>query len=174
MVMQGDVYDVFENPNDFALRRIRFLIGEAKAKASRDQAITYTMRVLSNIATIGFDAGSTQIKLRNRKVSRAAAQFLCECLDGKSWADATINEHPVPLKETWSWLCANSFTITEREVWHHFLQNKMVTVLREEDRSLTSLGLRSSSQNGSRYDLAGIDVTQLSESPSKLFKNKLP
>jgi hypothetical protein len=161
-----------ENADDFTLRRIKFLIGEAKENASRDQAITFTMRVLSNVATIGFDASSTQIKLRNRNVSRAAEEFLSVCVDGREWGDATINEHPVPLKETWSWLCANSLSITEQEVWCHFLQNKMVTVLKEEDRSLTARGLRSSSQYGNRYNVAGIDVVLLAHSPSELLKRK--
>ncbi len=169
--MQDDVREAMENADDFTLRRIRFLIGEAKENAPRDQSITFTMRVLSNVATIGFDASSTQIKLMNRNVSLAASEFLSECVDGREWSNATINEHPVPLKETWSWLCANSLSITEQEVWCHFLQNKMVTVLKEEDRSLTALGLRSSSQYGNRYIAAGIEVVLLAHSPSELLSS---
>jgi hypothetical protein len=168
MQTQTDVHEAIENLSDFSLRRIRFLIGEAKANAPRDQSITYTMRVLSNIATIGFDAGSTQVKLKNRNVSRAAAEFLTRCANRREWVDATVNEHPVPLKETWSWLCANSLAITEQEVWRHFSQNKMVTVLKAEDRFLNALGLRSSSQDGDRYTVAGIEVVLLAQSPSDL------
>lgn len=170
---QDNAREAIKEADDYSLRRIRFLIGEAKENAPRDQAITYTMRVLSNMATIGSDASSMQIKLRNQNVSRAAAEFLSACVDGKEWGDATINEHPIPLKETWSWLCANSFSVTEQEVWNHFLQNKMVTVLKEEDRSLTSLGLRSSSKHGHRYTAAGIEVVFLPDSPAKLIKCKL-
>lgn len=50
-------------------RRIRFLLDAAKNEVKRDQVVTYAMRVLSNYAAIGKDAGSIEIKKQNKRVS---------------------------------------------------------------------------------------------------------
>ena len=62
--------------NDIIERRIRFLIDAAKYEDKKDQVVTYVMRVLSNHATIGKDAGSAEIKKHNKKVSEKARNLL--------------------------------------------------------------------------------------------------
>ena len=48
--------------NDIVKRRIVFLLDAAKHENVRDNATTFTLRALSNYATIGKDAGSASIK----------------------------------------------------------------------------------------------------------------
>ena len=57
-------------------RRILFLIDAAKHEEKRDQVVTYAMRVLSNHAAIGKDAGSAEIKKMNCRVSIGAEKLL--------------------------------------------------------------------------------------------------
>ena len=52
--------------NEEIKRRLIFLIELAKYEKKRDQVSTYLMRVLSNHATIGMDAGSAKIKTINQ------------------------------------------------------------------------------------------------------------
>lgn len=152
-------------------RRIEFLLNEAKCNAVRDQVITYAMRVISNVASIGRDASSSEIKLKNRFVSIRARDLLNSGISTSDWTTSTINEHPVPLKETWAWLVENSLNLDSNAVWDHFVKNRMVTVLVEEDRALTVSGLRSSSSNmTTRYEHVGIQICQLSDDPKIIIR----
>lgn len=154
---------------DAVARRLEFLLSEAKHEATRDQVITYAMRVISNYASIGKDAASSEIKLRNRTVSSKARDLLLSGVSVAEWTSRTINEHPVPLKETWLWMIGNAKSLTIGEVWHHFVQNKMVTLLLAEDHALTSMGLRSTSGGSSRYRKAGIEICTLTDDPRTLL-----
>ena len=58
--------------NEIIERRIRFLLDAAKHEIKKDQVVTYAMRVLSNHATIGKDAGSAEIKKQNKTISEGA------------------------------------------------------------------------------------------------------
>ena len=62
--------------NSLIERRIRFLLDAAKYEVKKDQVITYAMRVLSNHATIGKDAGSAEIKKINKIISEEAQNLL--------------------------------------------------------------------------------------------------
>ena len=62
--------------NDVIQRRIRFLLDAAKHEIKKDQVVTYAMRVLSNHATIGKDAGSAEIKKQNKTISEGAKKLL--------------------------------------------------------------------------------------------------
>ena len=89
--------------NDIIKRRIRFLLDAAKHELKKDQVVTYAMRVLSNHATIGKDAGSAEIKKQNKTVSVNAKQLLYSA-DLATYCQNTINEHPKPIQLTWEWL----------------------------------------------------------------------
>lgn len=149
-------------------RRIEFLRQEALNKSPRDQVITYCMRVLSNFASIGMDAGSYKVKIANRMVSQEAEILLKQSASLKEWADKCINEHQVPLKEIWDWLCSND-TLRPDEIWDKFYSSKMVTITKEEDHILNSKGLKSKSDNSCRYLKSGIHVKYLKYSPQALF-----
>ena len=78
-------------------RRCRLLAVAADKSDSRDQAVTFMMRVLSNHATIGKDAGSETIKRLNRRISMQAFDRL-QKEDWHTFKSTAINEHPKPLK----------------------------------------------------------------------------
>jgi hypothetical protein len=151
-------------------RRIEFLIQEALNKSPRDQVITFCMRVLSNYASIGMDAGSYKVKITNQMVSRRAEILLNQSTSLKEWAAGCINEHEVPLKEVWNSLCSSGPNLRPEEVWSKFYSSKMVTITKEEDQNLSSQGLKSNSNNFSRYIKSGIEVIQLKNSPQFLFE----
>ena len=81
--------------NDAINRRIQFLLDAAKHELKKDQVVTYAMRVLSNHATIGKDAGSAEVKKKNKKVSEKTKQLLYS-VDWTTYRQNTINEHPKP------------------------------------------------------------------------------
>jgi hypothetical protein len=150
-------------------RRIEFLIQEAINKSPRDQVITFCMRVISNYASIGMDAGSYKIKITNKMVSRKAEDLLKKSTSLKEWADACINEHQVPLKEIWDSLCLEGNNLLPDDVWNKFYSSKMVTITKKEDQILNSEGLRSKSKNACRYHQCGIEVIYLESSPRFFF-----
>lgn len=151
-------------------RRVEFLIQEAINKSPRDQVITYCMRVISNYASIGVDAGSYKIKITNKILSRNAETLLEKSTSLKEWTDRCINEHQVPLKEIWDSLCLEGNELRPDEVWNKFYSSKMVTITKEEDRILNCQGLRSKSKNSCRYQQSGIEVTHLENSPKLYFQ----
>ena len=140
-------------------RRCEFLLAVAADKSdSRDQAVTFMMRVLSNHATIGKDAGSETIKRLNRRISRRAFNRL-QKEDWHTFKSTTINEHPKPLKLMWNWMLANSETLSAELVWQEFVKHPMITVTKEEDRELP----RSDGDINTRYK--DIEVLMLEADP---------
>ena len=89
------------------------------------------MRVLSNHATIGRDAGSAEIKKYNKTVSQGA-QKLLHSVDLTTFCKQTINEHPKPILATWEWLRENAEHLSVEEVWNEFVANKMVTITKKK------------------------------------------
>ena len=161
-----------ENLPDHIRRRVVFLLNEALLNSPRDQVVTYCMRVLSNYATVGFDSGSYKIKITNKRVSRKAETLLKNSKSLKDWSEECINEHEIPLKEIWEWLCSDASRLSPEDVWSKFLDSKMVTVTKEEDKKLNSSGLRSKSGVLGRYSCSGIEIVDLEFSPNKLFGEK--
>lgn len=161
--------DYSSNP-DYIKRRVAFLLAEARHNSPRDQIITFTMRVLSNYASVGFDGGSDTIKKNNKVLSLAAIQSLRSSKTFREWTKNTINEHPTPLKFTWSWLVAEAHTLTESDVWNHFVSHPMVTVLKEEDDKLNKNGYRSVN-DPNRYEKVGIQISIQIKTPEEIFKN---
>lgn len=162
---------IFDVPTkQFLARRIRFLLDEAAAGSVRDQTITFAMRTLSNYATIGADGGSQKIKSQNKRISKASLELLRESNSLNNWYKSTINEHPIPLRETWLWLLAQYDRLNVSDVWLHFRRHRMVTITIGEDGHLTKLGLRSACKNQQRYKAAGIEVICLSDTPEILLR----
>lgn len=143
-------------------RRCEFLLAVAKdASDERDQAVTFIMRVLSNHATIGYDASSETIKRFNRKMSRKAYDLLTTA-DWRTFKSTTINEHPKPLKQVWQWIMDNADTLTPEDIWQEFAAHPMITVTREEDKAMP----RSDGDYATRYK--GIEVITIDADPYTL------
>ena len=150
------------------MRRLKFLMEEARQNAKRDQVTTYAMRVISNYATIEKDASSTKVKSENKNVSETSYKLLLELNSIEKWAKQTINEHQIPLKALWEEI--QSRNLDEKEIWEIFLDAPMITITKKEDAKINSLGLRSSSEK-SRYKKAGIKIIELPDTPIKILKN---
>ena len=155
--------------NDIIERRIRFLIDAAKYEDKKDQVVTYVMRVLSNHATIGKDAGSAEIKKHNKKVSEKARNLL-HSVDLKTYCQNTINEHPKPILSSWEWLKKNAQMLSIQEVWEEFNNNPMVTITRDEDNMIKRSGQNSTGTMQTRYTDLGINLITLSETPFEYYK----
>jgi hypothetical protein len=152
-------------------RRIAFLLQEARHGSPRDHAVTFTMRAISNYLTIGRDAQSFAIKSVNKNVSSGALELLKSATNFKDWAKNTINEHPVPLADTWTWLCSQAGNLSLAEVWNRFESNPMTTVTKEEDDELTKRKLRSSAADD-RYPQAGFRTLVLKHTPLSAFEGR--
>lgn len=148
------------------IRRVEFLIEESKHLDKRDQAVIMTMRVVSNILSIGKDASSEGIKKVNKRISVSALKIL-EKRDFEKFHKSTINEHPEPLRVTWEWLKQqnNERPVAVQEVIQRFLQNPMVAVTHEEDRKLSVGEIASLSPANQRYKQAGIRCVCLTKEP---------
>ncbi len=157
--------------DDYIHRRVAFLLTEARLNAKRDQAITFIMRVLSNHATVDKDASSSLVKKLNRRVSLRARQELDQVKTFNEWTSKTINEHPIPLKVSWQWLLSNSAELNIEDVWEHFINCPMTTILKTEDRDINEKGLRSSG-GASRYSDVGIKIVELDTTPIERFKKR--
>lgn len=155
--------------NDILKRRLLFLIDAAKHEEKRDQAVTYTMRVLSNYAAIGKDAGSSEIKKLNRRITINAKQLLLET-DINNFCKNTINEHPKPMQQTWNWLREHAFSLTYLDVWNEFQDNQMITVTKTEDQRIRQSGQNSSGDIQSRYYALSITPIMLEYPPIVLVK----
>ena len=151
-------------------RRIEFLIEAAKYEVKKDQVVTYAMRVLSNHATIGRDAGSAEIKKHNKTVSQGA-QKLLHSVDLTTFCKQTINEHPKPILATWEWLRENAEHLSVEEVWNEFVANKMVTITKEEDTRIRASGQNSIGNMQTRYNALGIRLVTLSKTPYQFHKD---
>ena len=149
------------------MRRLKFLMEEARHNDKRDQVTTYAMRVISNYATIGKDALSKQVKSENKNISEAAYNLLLELNSLEKWYKQTINEHQIPLKILWEEI--QSSKLDEKGIWGIFLDAPMITITKEEDDKLNKLRL-STSPDRNRYEIAGINIIVLESSPSRTLK----
>lgn len=155
--------------NEEIKRRLIFLIELAKYEKKRDQVSTYLMRVLSNHATIGMDAGSAKIKTINKNMSKGAYKLLVST-NIKNFCKNTINEHPRPLKTTWEWLQEKADLLSIEEVWNEFKKHQMITITKEEDTKIKLSGQNSTGSFESRYTDLGIKVIKLKKTPIEISK----
>jgi hypothetical protein len=144
--------------SDWEIRRAKFVCDEALFKDKRyDSSVRYTLRVLSNMATIGCDGVSSTVKRKNRRVSKAALMELEKLLGSHSnkkdaikiWHDKTTNEHPEPLKQVWDWL--REKRRSPSELMDRLAKNKFITVLKKEDREINIRGFRSKGSPEERH-----------------------
>ena len=152
--------------DQFIKRRLWFLLECSLNESKRDQAVTFTMRVLSNYASVGRDAGSRKIKTLNPRMSARAQKLLY----GKGlnyFCENTVNEHPQPLNEMWLWLTNSANSLTPVEVWENFKKHKMVTITKAEDKLLSTMGMRSWGEGAERYVAAGITIVELNCTPAE-------
>lgn len=151
---------------DFVKRRLCFLLECSLYESKRDQAVTFTMRVLSNYASVGRDVGSHKMKTLNPRMSVRAQKLLCT--EGLNYfCDNTVNEHPQPLNEMWLWLTNSAKPLTPVDIWENFNAHKLVTITKAEDKLLTTMGLRSRRKATERYLTAGITVVELDCTPAE-------
>ena len=156
--------------DEIILRRINFLIDAAKNEIKQAQDISLVMRVISNYATIGKDAGSASVKKLNKRVSKKAKDILIN--QGlEKFTKLTINEHSKPISETWKWLRENATNLSAEDVWKEFCNHPMTTITKDEDRKIRSMGLKSSGGIQERYVDLDILVEILEEAPKELIKN---
>jgi hypothetical protein len=133
------------------LRRAQFLLNEANSEnPTRDQTVTYAMRVISNWATIGKDAPSHIIKWTNPRISVAAWELYTSCSD-REWEKSVINEHPEPIAQVWDFILKERDTLNANAILDRFKLWPMITVTKEEDSELTRNGYRSSGSPAERH-----------------------
>ena len=139
-------------------RRSKFICDEAQFEDRRyDQSVTHTLRVLSNIVTVGSDGVSKSVKCKNRRVSKGALKELEELLVSHSnkkdaikiWHDKTTNEHPEPLKQVWGWLIEKRRSPVE--LMDRLAKNKFITILRTEESEINIRGFRSKGSPEERH-----------------------
>lgn len=154
-------------------RRAEFIIGEAlTSNPKRDQAVTFCMRVISNWATVGKDASSSEIKRRNCRLSRAALD-LRNVFAPVEWLKSVTNEHQEPLSAVWDWIISQGRDVTADKLIQRFLDFPMVTITLGEDAALRRLGLYSKGNPIERYKSANIDLVVISpEQNVKYFKKR--
>ena len=152
--------------DQFIKRRLCFLLECSLNESKRDQAVTFTMRVLSNYASVGRDAGSRKIKTLNPRMSVRAQKLLFT--EGLNYfCENTVNEHPQPLSEMWLWLINSTNPLTPMEVWENFKRHKLVTITKAEDKLLSTMGMRSRGEDAERYVAAGITIMELNCTPAE-------
>ena len=155
----------------FLTRRADFIIQEAKAGIKRDQAVTYALRVMSNVLTVDGDYGSAAIKRRQTNVSQGVINQIKTKSWKDKWYEETINEHQLPFEVIWEAICENSEDWTSERLIELLREHPMVTVTKAEDANLRSIDrdLRKSGEPftslreyaDTRYERAGIIRTQL-------------
>jgi hypothetical protein len=145
-------------PNDIAARRIRYLIDEAKSlNPQYDMSITFTMRLISNYASIEIGAAdSEKVKRLNTRMSTEARKLFNK-VDFTEFHEATINEHPFPLKKLWEHIVKEHSSLTPEEVWHFFVKYPMITVTKPENKRLGFIKAFDSAEH--RYELASITIS---------------
>lgn len=148
-------------------RRLIFLLEIAKNEEKRDQVSTFLMRVLSNHATIGMDAGSAKIKKLNKTLSKESYKLLCST-NIETFCKNTINEHPRPLKAIWEWLQEKAESLSIEDVWNEFKTHQMITITKEEDAKIKFSGKNSTGSYQSRYTDLGIEVISLKKTPFEI------
>jgi hypothetical protein len=153
--------------DDVIERRLEFLLSEAKSpNPTSDRSVVYTMRILSNYFTIGkTDVDSYRAKLLNRRMSRRAQELLVTLDDAILWNEATKNEHPEPLNQTWNWILDQKEKLTTRAIAQRIALYPMITVTNEEDKTLRKNGHQSSGSPDERYAAAGIEIVNHGQEP---------
>jgi hypothetical protein len=150
--------------DDFLIRRAEFVLKEALMGVRiRDQAITMTLRVLSNHFTVGKDGCSASVKKLNPWQSEKA-QHLKKILPHKEFHNSTLNEHQMPLQWVWEEillsLSLGNF-MSAHQLCDLIKKYPYVTITKNEDDALRKNSKKAKGPE-ERYALAGIRVTRIS------------
>lgn len=147
-------------PNAIVMRRIRYLLDEAKSlNPEYDMSIIFTMRLISNYASIGIGAAkSDKVKRLNTRMSTEARRLFNK-VDFPEFHGATINEHHLPLKKIWEDIVKGHSSLTPEEIWHVFVKYPMITITKQEDDRLKLVRKFESPEH--RYELASITISTL-------------
>lgn len=144
-------------------RRLEFVIAEAAQPSPiRDQAVTFTLRVLGNFYCVGRDCQSNHIKLNSPYRSVAAHQLIESKKAPVEWLKEVTNEHQEPLKQVWNWLCA-SHLITPAMLEARLKQWPIVVVTAAENARLNKLHSLGPAE---RYTSAGIQIMRRQDDKS--------
>lgn len=136
-----------------ALRRAQFLLDEARSEQpTRDQTVTFALRVISNWATIGKDGSSSTVKWLNRNISQKAWELYHSQSDAE-WEKSCINEHQEPISHVWQWILENHQMLTPRDILDRAKRWPMITVTKDEDLYLTQQGFRSKGSPEERHKM---------------------
>lgn len=122
-------------------RRVEYLLAEAAFDPPpRDQSITMTLRVISNVTGCGRDVGAQKYKDLTRFMSRDALKLREANKESKQvYYAGTINEHPDELAGVWKWIVLKRAELTVDDVLSRFRRWPMVVVTKEEDRDIRPL-----------------------------------
>jgi hypothetical protein len=159
-------------PPAWVIRRAQFVCNEACfPDQEHDQTVKYALRVISNFATVGKDATSSQVKELNPRVSKQAFSRLKELLsddidaDFLKWCSETINEHPEPLGQIWGWISNSEVKIPPEELIERLASYKMITILRTENARIDAAGGRSRGSPADRR--SQIELSQIGMCPKR-------
>ncbi len=141
-------------------RRIDFLIREANSEDPiRDQAITYSFRVITNYLSVACDARSRKLSRECPYRSKKAHDL--SLLDREGWLDKVTNEHQYPIKRAWEWMIKERDKLTVGRVKNHLKKWPVVVVTKDENKLLRDDPDKEPDQ---RYEDAGIEVLEKTES----------
>ncbi len=141
-------------------RRIDFLIREANSEDPiRDQAITYSFRVITNYLSVACDARSRKLSRECRYRSKRAHDLSLP--DREGWLDKVTNEHQYPIKRAWGWMIKERDKLTVQRVKGHLKKWPVVVVTKDENKLLRD---DPDKEPHERYQDAGIEVLEKTES----------
>ncbi|MDP3895908.1 MAG: hypothetical protein Q8Q62_04460 [Mesorhizobium sp.] len=145
-------------------RRVEFLLNEARQDIPvRDQAITFTMRAITNYLSIGKDCKSAYLSLKCPHRSRSAQASYISLVGSGPWArgellrrehewrKGVMNEHQEPLAQVWQWLIQEKHNVALEDVIDRFRMWPVVVVTKQENNDL-----RRRSNLGPKERYAGI------------------
>lgn len=69
------------------LRRLQFVLEVAREEDKSSQDLKMVLRVLSNIATLGRDVGSSAVYRLNKNLSLKALDALSNCVEFGQWVE---------------------------------------------------------------------------------------
>jgi hypothetical protein len=117
-------------------RRLDFILQEAReGVVTRDQTITFAMRVASNYYSTGRNGSSDAMKRHCACMSKAAYDLLQE-VGEREWLKRTVNEHQETLDRLWQELLICKGAMTREQLARRFAEFPMVVVTKEEDAKL--------------------------------------
>jgi hypothetical protein len=140
-------------------RRVDFLIKEALAGVKKpDEAISKTLRCLSNYLTVGTDGQPFRVKKLNPNMSQAAKE-LRDRLSLDEWHNKTTNEHQLELKVVWRYIVENASTLKPEDLCTYMRRYPYVTITDEENDVLRRVKDYTTPEE--RYEMAKITTLKL-------------